>query len=382
MPKSEIDYTNVYIYKLCCRDISIKDIYVGHTTNFEQRKSQHKKSCEKNHKTRVYKFIRENGGWENWTMILIEKKSFNNKIEACAKERYWIEALEAKLNCNNPIATKEEKEQQKKDWYEENKEIILQKTKEHYEENKDKKIEYQKEYSKENKEQITKYQKEYRVKNKDKLAEQKKEYRVYHKDEASKSQKEWRELNKDKIKEKNSEIIICSCGGQYTFNNKNRHFQTQKHINNTNTICGSILETKDKTSIEKNLSNTKQKQKEYRKKNAEKIKESKKIYNDIHKEENKIQSKKYYYENKNQIIEKNKIYAEENKNKIKKMAQDRYQKNKEKILVKQSQLYICCCGSEIRISGKAEHNRSIKHLDYIKSNKLDENNNIETIISL
>ena len=39
MPKNQIDYSKVYIYKICCKDISINDIYVGHTTNFEQRKN-------------------------------------------------------------------------------------------------------------------------------------------------------------------------------------------------------------------------------------------------------------------------------------------------------------------------------------------------------
>jgi len=34
MPKENIDYSNTIIYKICCSDFSITDLYVGHTTNF------------------------------------------------------------------------------------------------------------------------------------------------------------------------------------------------------------------------------------------------------------------------------------------------------------------------------------------------------------
>ena len=41
MPRVEIDYSNTIIYKISCKDTSITDIYVGHTTNFIQRKHTH-----------------------------------------------------------------------------------------------------------------------------------------------------------------------------------------------------------------------------------------------------------------------------------------------------------------------------------------------------
>ena len=57
--------------------MSITDVYVGQTTNFRTRKSRHKRNCcnsdyEKHH-LKVYQYIRENGGWENFDMIEIEK---------------------------------------------------------------------------------------------------------------------------------------------------------------------------------------------------------------------------------------------------------------------------------------------------------------------
>ena len=42
MPKVDIDYSNTLFYKIYCIDPSINDMYIGHTTNFVQRKHAHK----------------------------------------------------------------------------------------------------------------------------------------------------------------------------------------------------------------------------------------------------------------------------------------------------------------------------------------------------
>ena len=80
MPKGKIDYSKTIIYKLCCKDVNITDEYVGGTTNFYGRKGNHKGKCN-NSNTRVYKFIRENGGWDNWEMIEIEKYNAIEKLD-------------------------------------------------------------------------------------------------------------------------------------------------------------------------------------------------------------------------------------------------------------------------------------------------------------
>ena len=381
MPKTQTNYTNTTIYKLCCKNPTIIDIYIGHTSNFTQRKNQHKRSCcndnSINYNQYVYQFIRQNGGWDNWCMVQIELKNCKDKREAEMRERYWIETLNAKLNCNMPITTKEEKDKQKQDWYEENKDIILEKAKEHYEENKEQKIEYQKQYAEQHKEEIAEKQKEYREKNKEKLSEQKKEYRAAHKEEASKVQKEWREANKEKLKNQRAEIINCECGNQYTFGNKHRHLQSKVHINYQNELCGIIkAETEQIISEEEKQQNLKEKQKEYREKNAEKIKEFKKKYNEEHKEQIKEQTHNYYEEHKEEIKLKTKQYVEENKEKVKEYKDEWYQKNKEKILAKQKQMFVCECGAEIRCSGKAEHLRSTKHKTYMENINSKENNGI------
>ena len=66
MPKNIIDYTKTIIYKICCKDPLVKDIYVGSTTNFIKRKNNHKTRCfnnnSKDYNMYVYEFIRNSVG--------------------------------------------------------------------------------------------------------------------------------------------------------------------------------------------------------------------------------------------------------------------------------------------------------------------------------
>lgn len=331
MPKTQIDYSKTIIYKICCKDTNISDCYIGHTTNFTKRKNQHKCACSNinndNYNTFVYKVIRNNGEWDNWNMIQLEEFSCNNKREAEAKEREWIEKLKPTLNKNMPYSLyAENPEKYKQEWYEEKKEVILEKAKEYYEENKEKKIEYQKQYAEENKDKIKEYQDEYREKNKEKLAEQKKIYRDANKEKASEYNKKWKEANKEKLKEQKSQVIECECGKNYTFGNKNRHLLTKQHIDYNNQLCGIIVEEsiKEVISEEEKKQLLRQKQKEYREKNAEKIKAYKKEYNKINAEKVSKQVKEYYNKNKEQIIEKQKEYVENNKDLIKEKSANWY----------------------------------------------------------
>jgi hypothetical protein len=130
MPKNTIDYTNTIIYKLCCKNTEIVDIYIGHTTNFLKRKYAHKKKCMINSigKSYVHIFITENGGWENWDMIEIERIKCVDKIDACKQERKWVDELKPKLNIYRPIRLENEgiEHSRKKcrEYWEKNKEQI------------------------------------------------------------------------------------------------------------------------------------------------------------------------------------------------------------------------------------------------------------------
>ena len=104
---------NGIVYKLCCKNPEIKEIYVGSTKNLYERRRKHKEhsyglSKSKQSMYYVYTYIRENGGWDNWDIIVIEKYNCEEKHELKYRERYWLETLNAKLNSKSPIKSKEE----------------------------------------------------------------------------------------------------------------------------------------------------------------------------------------------------------------------------------------------------------------------------------
>ena len=128
-----------YIYKLVSTDIEIKECYVGSTKNERVRKTQHKSQCNNPNSTKyniyIYQFIRENGGFDNFDMVRIEEFKYDDKKELHARERYWIEQLQAKLNTHIPTRTIQE-------WYIDNSEIVIEKKMNYYQNNKKKNRRY------------------------------------------------------------------------------------------------------------------------------------------------------------------------------------------------------------------------------------------------
>ena len=205
MPKTKTDYSKTLIYKIVCKDLEIKDCYVGHTVNFTKRKSQHKSDCNnqnKKYNSNVYKFIRQNGGWDNWDMIQIKKYPCNDKREAEAEERKIYEELNSNLNTNRPFITNDEK-------------------KNYYEENKDKMKDYKKNYIKENEDKIKDYKQNYYEENKDKIKDYNKNYY---------------QENKDKVLADMNQKVKCECGALISKCNLNRHLKTKKHQNYINNL--------------------------------------------------------------------------------------------------------------------------------------------------
>jgi hypothetical protein len=207
-------YQNSIIYKLChCNDLENNNIYVGSTTNFRNRKSQHKSSCnnqkDKYYNFLVYQFIRDNGNWNEWQMIPIEVFPCNDKKELEVRERYHIELLKSKLNKQIPTRTK-------KEHYNDNKEKIAENKKEHYNDNKEQILEKNKEWNEANKEKIKEYYKQWSNDNKEQLAEK---------------QKKYRDANREKKLEKTKEKVICNlCGAEITKSNIKRHQKSKKCI--------------------------------------------------------------------------------------------------------------------------------------------------------
>ncbi len=160
MPKKPIDYSNTIIYEIVCKDLNITDCYVGHTTEFVKRKYKHKYSCNTSshhtHNYNVYKFIRDNGGWDNWSMIEIEKYECIDSNEACSRERYWLETLKASLNTVIPLRTQ-------KEYHNDNKVELNIKNKEKRMNNIEVYKEKEKIFRETNKDKIRKYREEHRA---------------------------------------------------------------------------------------------------------------------------------------------------------------------------------------------------------------------------
>ncbi len=165
-----------FFYKIICEDLP-DYIYIGSTRAFSQRKANHKhNSTTKN--TILYKTIRENGGWNNWKMVLIEKCDCDNSQKAHIKEEDYRLKLNANLNSIKSFICDEDYVNYNKNYYAINKDKMIK--------------------------QITDNNK------KDKRKDYTKQYYL-----------------------SNKEIIKCDiCNCEIVKNNFNNHLQSKKHINN------------------------------------------------------------------------------------------------------------------------------------------------------
>jgi hypothetical protein len=176
------DYSKTVIYKIFCKDSNITEQYIGHTTDFNERKRRHKSNCnnenDNKYNLKVYQYIREKGGFENFEIVIIENYPCNNKKEALEREGYWIKEL--KVSLNTEIAGRTQKE-----YYQDNKEKIKEKIK---------------------------------------------EYQEVHKEKIKENKKDYYQNNKNEILKKQKEKIICECGSEIRKSDLKRHQQSATHI--------------------------------------------------------------------------------------------------------------------------------------------------------
>ena len=112
MPKTAYDFTREMIfYIIKCNDDSITDMYVGSTFDFARRKGSHKSVCNNNnsinHNLKIYQVIRENGGWNNWSMNVVDRKIVKDKIEATQYEQSLIDKYKTNLNTIRAFVSEE-----------------------------------------------------------------------------------------------------------------------------------------------------------------------------------------------------------------------------------------------------------------------------------
>ena len=180
MPRTPIDYNNTFIYQLISKDPDIIETYIGHTTQFVSRKNSHKTCCNnpnsKKFNLNVYQYIRENGGWDNFNMIMVEQFTCANVFEAKSKEQSYIKSLHSTLNSNTPNRTIA-------GWYQDNKE---------------RKYETNKKRNEINKVEIAKKSKIKYEANKKEISQRIKQFRIDNREHCLKQEKESRERRKAK----------------------------------------------------------------------------------------------------------------------------------------------------------------------------------------
>jgi hypothetical protein len=182
------NYSKSAIYKLVCNDPLIIEIYIGSSTNTKQREKNHKRNCnnEKNKKhynLRVYTFIRANGGWSNWKLVIIEDNfPCENASQMRAKERYHYDLLKPQLNMVRPLQTKQERKDEK---------VI------NHQENREERSKNQKLYQKENRVEIARQKAIYDKENRVEIARKRAIYRKENREELLKKQREKYHKNKN-----------------------------------------------------------------------------------------------------------------------------------------------------------------------------------------
>ena len=180
MPKVITDYSKTIIYKIQHQE-NPELLYIGSTTNFAKRKSEHKRVCnsetDRKHNLKLYTTIRDNGGWECFRMLEMKKFPCENRTEAHQEEDRVYLDMKANMNDRRPHRNK--------------KQYML--------DNVDKKAEYDRVY---------------RQVNETKRNEQKK--------------KHYRD-NFERISKRGKEKVLCECGNSVTRSSLFAHKKSKRH---------------------------------------------------------------------------------------------------------------------------------------------------------
>ena len=178
-----------------------KMYYFGQTNNIKQRWSGNGAGYKG---TALYPYI-EKYGWDNIQHIVLFRDQ--TKEDALWIEDFLITTAQEDGVCINKyrsgnISREEDyNKNQCKQYYEQNREKLLEQKQDYYQKNKDEILEQQCEYYEKNKQQIRKQQKQYYEQNKEQLLEQKKQYREQNREKLLEQKQDYYQKNKDKIRE-------------------------------------------------------------------------------------------------------------------------------------------------------------------------------------
>jgi len=181
------------IYLIKHKTCDDKNVYVGSTINFKKRINKHRHDCNneknKDYNINLYQYIRENGGFNMFVIIILECYVCNFKYELYDREDDYIKMYPNNLNSQRAYLT-----------------------------------------GRESKEKIREIKKKYYIDNKEKINENFKKYYDKNKEKISKRSNEYYQNNKDIINEQRKEKITCECGSIVRKGLIARHRKSLKHI--------------------------------------------------------------------------------------------------------------------------------------------------------
>ena len=103
------------VYRIECLDKNITDFYIGSTDDLKSRIISHKSSCYNTNTVKynykVYKFIRDNGGWDNWKVIVEYETPNYTEEQRIIEEQLNKDLLKPTLNSKNAVGIDIERKQ-------------------------------------------------------------------------------------------------------------------------------------------------------------------------------------------------------------------------------------------------------------------------------
>ena len=231
---SKRDYAQAKIY--CIRNTITDDIYVGSSCEklLSKRMVHHRRqlNCKNNENRMLYIKMKELGV-DSFYIELHHVFPCETHDELLAEEGKWIREIGT---LNHRVEKRD-----KKVYYQDKKEEILEKNKVRYINNCEEIKQKRREYYNDNKKSVAEWSKNYHLQNQEKILQKKYEYYQNNRDDILRRSKEKRvEKNEEhkQIKQTHLEKMLeehptrfykCQCGIILLKNNKNRHLKSQKH---------------------------------------------------------------------------------------------------------------------------------------------------------
>lgn len=125
--------TTITFYRIYNDDLNLN--YIGKTIDLNERIQDHKSICynlnSNKYNIKVYKTIRENGGFDNFKVMKVDTIILDD-IQCKKMEQSYIDLFNANLNTNNAYRSIENLKDYKQQYYKDYKETNKEKNKNRY----------------------------------------------------------------------------------------------------------------------------------------------------------------------------------------------------------------------------------------------------------